>query len=529
MASPATTRLHPLDNGGGRLEAPREWTPGLVEVDIAPALWEQAKLECNDRALSLSLRRLRGQQKVVAVWPQAKTGHYELRLSLPDAPTERVTWSVQPSKISTSAYLKMLEALEQRLPVSIALSLQRLGALTGLRFKEPAESTIAQELATLKRAVEGFPQRPGLETILPLVARDPHRVLSSGEAWVSRSRAKRINPAALSRVLAVGSNLGSDGLPWKLPEARAAASVDVYENRLLATFHEQAALRLRGLRAAIQKDANRDRRLRLASVCNELVERLSRSRRSARFLDQVKQLSHQPDRVSMVLQRRPEYRYALEGYIDLNRSAAPQLHSPHLEAPLEGLPALYQTWGVLQVLDVLLEVAVDQRFDDPQQRIVSHEPSGVFVRVLRDGKPAVVARRRSDETVLRLIPQRIYMPSGSGYHSVSYEQKPDVAIEIERPGERGRILLFDPKYKLNSDRSGGKPQRPKKDDIDAMHAYRDAIRDETGQRVVEFAAILYPGPTKDYDDGLRALSAVPGEEDALRSELRQVLSDALAS
>jgi len=529
MASPATTRLRPLDSRGQQLQAPREWTPGLVEVDIAPELWEQAKLECNDRPLHLSLRRLGGEQKVVAAWPQAKTGHYELRLSLPDAPTERVTWTVQPSKISTSAYLQMLEALERRLPVSIALSLQRLGALTGLRFKEPAESTLAQELATLKRAVEGAPQRPGLKTILPLVGRDPHRVLSSSEAWVPRDRARRINPASLPRVLAGGSNLGSDRLPWKLPEVRVAESVDVYENRLLATFHEQAAQRLRGLRAATQKDPNGERRVRLSNVCDELIEQLSRARRSARFLDQVKQLSHQPNRLSMVLLRRPEYRYTLEGYIELNRSAVPQFHSPHLEAPLEGLPALYQTWGVLQVLDILLDVAVESGFDEAQQRLVSHDPSGVFLRVLRDGKPAVVARRPSDNTVLRLTPQRIYMPNDSSYRSVSYRQKPDVAIEIERPGKRGRILLFDPKYKLNSDRLGGKPQRPKKDDIDAMHAYRDAIRDGSGQRVVEFAATLYPGPTKNYDEGLRALSAVPDDEEALRRELRRVLTDALAT
>jgi hypothetical protein len=33
--------------------------------------------------------------------------------------------------------------------------------------------------------------------------------------------------------------------------------------------------------------------------------------------------------------------------------------------------------------------------------------------------------------------------------------------------------------------------RPKKVDIDAMHSYGDAIRDESGNRVVRFAAILF--------------------------------------
>jgi predicted component of viral defense system (DUF524 family) len=499
-----------------------------VEVDIAGDQWQAAKLERNDRPLPLSLRELGGVERVVAEWPWSGTGHYELRLSLPGAATERVTWTVQPAKITTSAYLQMLEALELRLPVSIALGLQRLGALTGLRFREPGESTIAQELATLRRAIDGSPQRPGLETILPLVARDPHRVLSSSEAWVPRAQARRVNPSSLPRAFAGGSNLASDRLPWKLPEARVAESVDNFENRLLATFHEQTAQRLEVLKQAIHGEPSSERRTRLSANCDQLWEKLVQGRRSAAFLDQVKRLSHQPDQPSMVLLRRPEYRYALEGYMELNRSTVPQLHSPHLEAPLEGLPALYQTWGVLQVLDVLLEAAKANDFGKAQQRIVSHDPSGTFVRVLRNGKPAVTARRAADGTEVRLIPQRTYTDKGLDYRSISYRQEPDIAIEVERPGRRPRILLFDPKYKLNSDLSSGKPQRPKKDDIDTMHAYRDAIRNPARERVVEFAAILYPGPAKTYDAGLRALSAVPDNEEALRQELRRLLSEVLA-
>jgi PD-(D/E)XK nuclease superfamily len=42
----------------------------------------------------------------------------------------------------------------------------------------------------------------------------------------------------------------------------------------------------------------------------------------------------------------------------------------------------------------------------------------------------------------------------------------------------------------------------KKVDIDKMHAYRDAIRDQSGTRVVRYAATLYPGPELHYAEGL---------------------------
>lgn len=72
--------------------------------------------------------------------------------------------------------------------------------------------------------------------------------------------------------------------------------------------------------------------------------------------------------------------------------------------------------------------------------------------------------------------------------------------------------MFDPKYKLEGEVIEGiaPDGKPKKVDIDKMHAYRDAIRDEQGRRVVDYAAILFPGPEVRYDDGLEALSAVPG-------------------
>jgi hypothetical protein len=62
-----------------------------------------------------------------------------------------------------------------------------------------------------------------------------------------------------------------------------------------------------------------------------------------------------------------------------------------------------------------------------------------------------------------------------------------------------------------------------------MHAYRDAIRDNTVRRVVRYAAILYPGPTASYTAGLEAVQADPNASAAFTARLRDTLLPALSS
>src|SRR5215475_9358039 len=79
-----------------------------------------------------------------------------------------------------------------------------------------------------------------------------------------------------------------------------------------------------------------------------------------------------------------------------------------------------------------------------------------------------------------------------------------------RAARRPALYLLDPKYKLQSEENAEPGDgRPKKIDIDTMNAYRDAIRGYAQQRVVHYAAILYPGPESHYGNGIEALPARP--------------------
>jgi hypothetical protein len=528
MNSPPTSSLRFIDGDGAELAAPLEWASCLVELTLPLDDWHELRLERDDRSLQFSQRVLDGKLRIVADWPRSPTGDYELRLAGNDGQEgDSMRCRIESRKLDVTAYAELLTDLEARLPVSIVLSLKRLGALTGIQVGKPGGSALGEELAKLRRAIEGTGSRPGLAAVLVEVARDPHRVPVSTEAWVSSERARRVLPARLAQAMALSGNLDRGGLPVRLPEVRVRESVDVYENRLLKTFKEQVEQRLGRLESALRRRRKSTTRTKALAECQALRMRLAPATKGAGFLAEVEALPHVPDRLTMVLLRRPDYRGALEGLLELHRRAGVRLAEPSLAAPLEQLPKLYETWGKLQTIDVLLELARKMGFEHRHQDIVGREPGGAFIRILPGNRPALKLRRDVDGAVVRLVPGRRYEEDGAPYGSASFRQEPDIAVEIERPDGTAEICLFDPKYKLES--GGDEQGKPKKADIDTMHAYRDAIRDGEGRRVVRHASILYPGPSRSFGEGLGAVSAVPGAAEAMRDELRKALVPLLSA
>ncbi len=150
---------------------------------------------------------------------------------------------------------------------------------------------------------------------------------------------------------------------------------------------------------------------------------------------------------------------------------------------------------------------------------------GSIVALVPDGK---VILALEDERGVRaaMIPERRYRATGR-LRSASFEQRPDVVLEVER-ADSTALWILDPKYKLDADADAPAADgRPCKTDIDKMHAYRDAIRDADGRRIVQHAAILYPGPDTPFDEGIAALHAMPGEDGSLRESLTELFARAL--
>ena len=526
MALPATLpSIRFLDTTGVPMDELREWTEAFIEVDIEPAGWEAARLTVNGTEQALSLRRLGGHVRVVANWPRANAGTYELRAELGSASTARHV-TINPGKLSQDAFNALLSDLETRLPAAVAIALQRAGGLAGLAILPPEETTVPQEVARLRRVVQGSATRPGLAPVLHDLARDPHRVLKGEELWTRTHKARRPHPARLIHAVRAPANVLHERLPVRVIDQRVRPTVDVYENRVVRLFHDQVRLRLHRLERILTQSGNASSD---AEGVAALRAELAAARREAAFLDEVAAPSHLPSRVTMVLLKQPAYRAAFEGYLELHRSIAVRLDEPALELPLENLPGLYQLWGTLVACVVLLEVAANRGYRIVHQRLVHRGQNEVFVRMMPPGKDALRLVHQKDGSKLTLTPERSFGSTGAT-RSVSFRQVPDITIAIERPGVPPELLLLDPKYKLDSDGTNGGPSdgRPKKVDIDKMHAYRDAIRDTEGRHLVTEACTIYPGPGVQYIRGVRALPGVPGR-DHLHSTLTELISVYLRS
>lgn len=525
MDSPATSLdIAFLDTSGMPIDQPNEWAEALVEIDIDPTKWDAVRLTVNGASTALTIRKVNGRARVIADWPRSNAGTYELRAELgTDVAILRVT--IGPGKLSPESFEALLTDLETRLPATVAIGLQRTGGLAGLTILPPEESTVTHEVARLRRAVQGSSTRQGLASVLRELARDPHEILESDEVWTRTELARRPHPTRLLHALRAHSNMMAGDFPARIIDQRVQPNVDVYENRLVALFHDQVVQRLlRAERHLKVHGANR-----LLEEVNELRAKLSSARREASFLNHLTPTTHLPRRVTMVLMKRPAYRAAFEGYLELHCRLAVRLDEPRLDLPLENLPGLYQLWGTLGSCAALLEVAATHGYQVEQQCLVRHAHNEMFVQVVPPGQTAIRLVHPDHGTVVTLSPERSYGTSGP-IRSISFLQVPDISIAVSQPGMPLRLLLLDPKYKLESD-VGSSPEingRPKKVDIDKMHAYRDAIRDIGGRHVVAAACTIYPGPSVHYASGIDALAGIPSQgrmlENAVKAQLEALLS-----
>ena len=519
MASSPTSRLAFLSEDGEPIEAPLEWAEAFVSVDCGVDEWKRPSLTCNGAAIPLHVSHLNERDRVLGWWPRSGAGHYELRLAWDDGSWEESRiCTVESRKLDPAAVEAMLDDLNRRLPASIAIALRRGGALSGIDIVPPRDTTLAEEVNRLARAVDGTATRAGLAKVLRALSARPYRVLRPEEHWAGRHQVRRVDPVRFLQAFGRASNLSPDGLPITVPERPVVHSADTYENRLLRTFHEQVDVRLRMVIRALEKRGDQ----RVRREAEGVLSRLLIARREAAFLDEVASLAEPPSRVSMLLIRQTEYRAAMEGFIEFRRSVLVRLWEPAIETPLENLPFLYQSWGVLEVLSVALDTALDVGFRVVNERLAVRAEGELWIRLLRDGQAVAELTHPESGAHLRVIPQRRYPVGGAPLGSVSFEQIPDIVVEVEHRGGVA-AYVFDPKYKLRGEDGGSPSSRPKKEDVDAMHAYRDAIRDPGGARVVRHAALLYPGRTRHFGSGLSALRAQPGSHEDLRREVISVL------
>jgi len=513
-------------------------------------------------------------------WGPKEVGEYDLELRTPFGDL-RLNPRVIPSRIASSEYAHLLADL-QRLPYEIVFALETA------RGADPVElraylwyRSPADEIEYVRRAIEGDGGRPGLETVLPRIAADPHKRLSTTEEIRPSWKTKRASRHSLRWLLrnheflglalepaempGAGIALGSRRfLPTHLPALEKDVSHDCQENRLIKLFLRLLRLRLEWALSVAETDptfvADNGRVLRRKITALERV--------CASFLSDVRLDRHLTLRPTMVLARESRYSAVYQGYLDFMKRTYVEFAEQILRRRTKDFPTLYEIWSTLKVVDAVLpwanergyRVTHHRLYERPSSRSISFSiPSGSGLPLLGIDLGA--------GWHLRLYAQRSYSPGGDGgrARAVASRQVPDISVEVVDEKDHPRaMLILDAKYKLASEVMSESAQllgseeedldleevreavdqrapvglgtsafapRPKKVDIDKMHTYRDAIRGPEGEPLVMSAHIIYPGETVGYPEDhplVGALGVRPGNqrlEDELRINVGRLLDE----
>lgn len=344
---------------------------------------------------------------------------------------------------------------------------------------------VAGWLLLLRRVVDD------LEQALAYVARQPHW---GTRRVVAAHRADRIRrpDAALRRAVERGRGRGAwgvvaGGLPMRerLPAASGRYTLDTPEHRWFAARLALLRARLADLHV---EEARRPSSLRRRRVLDELADMQRRIVRLTRLAVIEEAEGEPPEEPSLRLLTAPGYREAYRACLRLQQGLSLE-GGPH-QLGLKELHLLYEYWCFLTLVRLAAE-AVGRR--DPLRSLIAVEQNGLRLR-LRKGRVQTVtfplaAGRRLDLT---------YNPrfGGPGY---LVPQQPDVLLTLRQADGAVARYVLDAKYRLDASpsyrRRYGLPGPPT-DALNALHRYRDAIRDRQprrpGERTVVQAVALYP-------------------------------------
>ena len=328
---------------------------------------------------------------------------------------------------------------------------------------------------TLPRSLPIHAARGNPTTVAGL-ARDPN----DHRAWIQRST---LEPESAA--------------PARIREQRAAHTVHTGPNRVAADFLRALAQETQALhRLALFCDEPT-----AAATAEEMHRRVRRRLHTAPFSEFSSTSERgRGDMAEILLRCSPAYRSlytvirAVRSGLSIDWSESAVLRFPVLEAW-----HLFEIWCFLRVGIALHNLGWQPIETDCLQivqagmrlRLAHGKASRIRFRA-SGSRPTTADARQDQELELIYQPQflsanRNFAGAQAGFRSLSHVMQPDIALV-----RKGRMLLLDPKYRAYSEAGA------EQEDVDKMHAYRDAIvRTDlsTGKPVsaVDAAWCLFPG------------------------------------
>ena len=355
-----------------------------------------------------------------------------------------------------------------------------------------------------------------IDEILNLIIKEPHYKIEREFENTPMELVRTIDPARLIEAVTTGKNLQklSDGhtllctplaiklkqistqqiayFPINIKEEKKYHSFDTPENRFIKYFLEQLLQLLNQLKkqfSAMEKtyfnpELEDDLNCLISPIKDCLEDQLWREVSVMRYIPTN----------SQVLQRKEGYRQLLSLYSLMQLASQYDFNNFDFKNLVESKDTniLYEYWcffTVKDILDKLLgkSLSCAQLVSESREQTNQELNEGTWLYYEND------------------VQLGFNITFSSHHLSYSQEYRPDIVIKYN-----GKHLIFDAKHKLkgwDDDYS-----KPKKEDIDKMHTYRDAIKNTVG------AFILYPGESNelyrfhgaDYDyEGVGGITLIP--------------------
>lgn len=315
-----------------------------------------------------------------------------------------------------------------------------------------------------------------LEGALNYVAAHPHRVLEKVVSYAALARIRRTDATfrrAVVRGLGQGEAVTLPGIGkvrTRMPTQSANETLNTPEHRWLRYRLELVVTRLGEIRAQIDKSldlAIRSGRhapsLRAARTeLSSLLARLDRLRGLEPLSAATRLQTHAAPSLTLLngLGYREGYKALTALHLGLN------IEDGSVQFSLKEMHELYETWCFLRLLQLLAGVAGARRV------------AGDVVRVTRSGARVTLKHGQQSKYVFDDGEQQLTLLFNPTYPGLTGDQRPDIVLEFQRTDWPAIIVVFDAKYRLQSDANYVRAfgcAGPPTDAVNALHRYRDAI------------------------------------------------------
>lgn len=529
MESPRSSSLSFYDLTGAAIPGPVEGDNCGIAIAVPKALSPSILLKLGASPLPF----WENEVSVYSEWPPCGPGYYELSLEC-DTIIERRTVTVMPRFFSQNDFAFLIHDLTDVLPLTLAHQLNMCGAQLGTLPARDQKTSIEEEYLKLCAAIVGTKEKLGILQILPILQQNCHTTLIPKLELRSVEKARRPDISKLPQAISIPGNVVSSTKIYQMFDVTSERSFESYENRLVKAYVLALRSRLARLQAKLKSELAPDA---MSVQLDVLASEFHLAFMRASFLRSIRNATVSSVRITMVLLKNPAYRAVFEGYLSLNEQSTVALEEPALSYPLNNFPYLYQRWVSLKILAVMLQVCAESGYRCVSHHWIKYSRRSVNIHSMNDGFPAVQLACPTTGRLVSFIPWTI-APSVAGQESPMH-----LAITIETQGKPTTILLFDPRYWVDSKNVGKKSKKsnaktdasgngvaqmlssvePRKEDVDELLRFREQVKAMNAMSEIPYSAILYPGKKKHLAPDVEALTAHTSDGDGLDKAVFEVL------